>query len=197
MAASGITIIKSFVYRGASEEWSNAYHFTGDPPSDSAGWESLVDAFVDIEKLGMGACNTYLRAYCYEDTDDHAVFTYDYATAHGSVTGSLSPAGGTAFAPGDAAAWVRWKTARTNTNGNPIYLRKYYHGVAVTVGGGVAADDVASATLSALLTLGTDLVGATGDWPGIAGPDGVAPGASTASTFITTRTLERRGKRPH
>ena len=92
--------------------------------------------------------------------------------------------------------WIRWKTARVNSNGKPIYLRKYYHGVAIAPETG-DGDLIVFEQRTALGTLATGLNTAAGDWPGIAGPDGVAPGASTHSFYATTRTLKRRGARPH
>lgn len=91
--------------------------------------------------------------------------------------------------------WIRWKTARVNTHGKPIYLRKYYHGVIVSPASS-DGDTIESTQKTALDSLGPALNATSGSWPGIAGPDGVAPGDALASTYATTRTLRRRGKRP-
>ena len=196
MATPGVTLIKSFTYRDAVEEWGNSYHFVGDVPSDDAGWESLVSALVAIEKLVLPLTTSIVRAYCYPDLSPHhaSVLTVTDAS-FGATTGSLSTPSGSFLAPGDAAMWIRWKTARTNTHGKPIYLRKYYHGAIVTPAGG-DGDTIESTQHAALNTLGTALNGVSGDWPGIAGPDGVAPGARAVSPYVTTRTLRRRGRRP-
>lgn len=196
MAAPGITVVKSFIYRGSREEWSNQYHFVGSAPSDDAGWEALNTALINLEKLALNDTVRYERVYCYEDTSHDSVFTDPYITRVGTVTGSLSPGGGASIAPGDSAAWVRWKTARLNTHGKPIYLRKYFHGIELAIAGDSGADAVYSVQKTALEDFGTGVNAAVGSWPGIAGPDGVAPGASAASTFVTTRTLRRRGRRP-
>jgi hypothetical protein len=196
VATPGITTIKSFTYRDAVEEWGNSYHFVGDPPSDDAGWDAIVSALITMEKAVLPITTSIVRAYCYPDLSPHhpSVLTVTDAT-FGSTSGSLSTPSGSFLAPGDAAMWIRWKTARTNTHGKPIYLRKYYHGVIVTPAGG-DGDSVESTQHTALLTLGTALNTAAGDWPGIAGPDGVAPGARAVSPYATTRTLRRRGRRP-
>jgi hypothetical protein len=196
MGQPGITSIKSFEYRDAVEEWGNTYHFDGDPPSNDADWLSLFEALVAIEQPILPITTEIVRAYCYEDTDDHSVLTLDTDSGYTPVAGTATYTTGSYLAPGDAAMWIRWKTARTNSNGKPIYLRKYYHGVIVTPAGG-DGDTIQSAQHSALLTAATALNTSSGDWPGLVGPDGVVPGASKVSTYATTRTLKRRGARPH
>lgn len=197
MSAPGITSIKSFKYRGAVEEWGNSYHFVGDAPSDRAGWVALAGELATIEKIGLATTVTVVRMYCYEDLSpgNDSVYTIGTGDASFPYTGALTPAGGSYLAPGDAAGWIRWKTARVNTHGKPIYLRKYYHGMIVTPDSD-DGDAIESAQLTALGTVAADLSTSTGAWPGIAGPDGVAPGDTLVTPFVTTRTLRRRGRRP-
>jgi hypothetical protein len=196
MGQPGITSIKSFEYRDAVEEWGNTYHFDGDPPSDEAGWLDLFVELAALEKTVLPITTSIVRAYCYDDTDDHSVFTLDTDAGFTSVAGTATYTTGSYLAPGDAAMWIRWKTARLNSNGKPIYLRKYYHGVIVTPAGG-DGDTIQSGQHTALEALADSLNTVTGDWPGLVGPDGVVPGANKVSTYATTRTLKRRGARPH
>lgn len=196
MAEPGITSIKSFTYRGNVEEWGNTYHFDGDPPANPADWLSLYEALVDLEKPIFASSLSIVRAYCYEDTDDHSVLTLDADSGFSPVSGTLSITGAHAQAPGDAAAWCRWKTARVNSKGNPIYLRKYFHGVITQIDGG-DGDNIAAEQKTALQNFADDVNAPSGDWPGLVGPDGVVPGANRVSTYATTRTLKRRGARPH
>lgn len=197
MARPGVTIVHSFDYRGnPTEEWSNTYHFAGSHPSDDAGWTALIDALVDLEAPAIADNVAYVRAYGYDDTDNDASFVYDDLGGTGpNATGSLSTAGAQ-FAPGDCAAWCRWKTARLNTNGKPIYLRKYFHSIMVN-GGTDGYDQVASGQKSAMKDFADAVQAASGDWPGLAGPQVEEDFLSDAvSTYVTTRTLKRRGKRP-
>jgi hypothetical protein len=196
MAAPGVTSVKSFPYRGAAEEWSNQYHFVGDAPDDHAGWVALCTSLADLEVAILHEDTTILRYYCYEDTADDAVDTVICADESIDGTGGRAIGASEHLAPGDAAAWVRWKTARTNTHGKPIYLRKYFHGVILTSSAG-DGDDIEATQKTDYGDFGGAINGVHGDWPGIAGPDGVAPGASAVSPFVTTRTLKRRGARPH
>jgi hypothetical protein len=192
----GITLVKRFPYRGdASEEFSNTYHLTGSIPADSAAWKTLADALIAEEKKVYESDVTVIQAYGYDsDADDAtAVWSYDYLGAGASVPGTGSFTG--VRCPGDAAAWVRWKTSRLNTKGKPIYLRKYFHCVEYLSG---SPDTLVTGQKTALEAFGTKLM------------DGTFTSArkirsqhhdetivaSGASTYITTRTLKRRGKRP-
>lgn len=197
MAVAGVTTIKSFTYRDAVEEWGNSYHFVGDPPSDRAGWVSLVSALITLEKTVLPTTTSIVRAYCYPDLSPghDSLYTIDGDSIL-PVAGTQTYTTGTYLAPGDAAMWCRWKTARVNTHGKPIYLRKYFHGVLVTPAGG-DGDSIETTQKTALETFAGNVNGTSGDWPGIAGPDGVAPGDHAVSSYATTRTLRRRGVRPH
>ena len=194
MAKPGVTVISSFTYRGATEEVSNQFHFTGSAPSDAAGWNALCAQFVTLFKALIPGVTTVRRVYCYSDTDNDSVYQYNLADHGGVVTGTANPSSYTKINAGDAAYWVRWSTGRFNSKGKAIYLRKYLH----PAYGDTSNSDALEATQKAAALAGaTALIGATGSWPGIAGPtyDLTSPAASV-STYITTRTLKRRGKRP-
>jgi hypothetical protein len=196
MANHGVTMVYSFQYRGNPEEWSQQYHFTGSPPSDHAGWVDLVNGLQTILK----DCTTdrvhFERAYCYTNTDNDSVTTVEAAELSTGTTGTLSTSS-VPVAPGDAAIWMRWKTSRTNTHGHAVYLRKYFHSVILSGETDDTQDSVASTQVSAMTTSAGQIRDGLGDWPGLAGPAGDETFLSTGvSSFATTRTLKRRGRRP-
>lgn len=207
-AQTGLTIVKEFTYEGVAEEWSNTYWLTGSVPADATAWRALFDAVVLKEKPCFDTNTTVIRGYGYADNTGHrsgdtgavspAVWTVDLKTSPEVVVhGTLATAATThPDAPGDAANWVRWRTSRNNTKGKPIFLRKYFHGVHTN---GVGSSDYPySVQKTNLIALG------------LAMQDGTLPGARKvtaagqtdvitsygANTYITTRTLHRRGKRP-
>ena len=97
--------------------------------------------------------------------------------------------------PGDTAAWVRWATGSLNSNGKAIYLRKYFHDVYYEVA--TTPDTIADGQKTAYNTFGTAMLTPITGSISMAGPDGEAPpGPRDRSTYITTRTLKRRGRRP-
>lgn len=196
---TGITLIKKFTYRGdANEEWSNTYHFVSAPPSDDAGWATLVTELAEIEQPVLNAFTTIVRAYGYDSDDDHAasVYTKDWELDGGALTGTYSFSSGTEeMMAGDQAVLVSWRLAVKNTKGKWIYLRKYLHGGFETLGG---PDSVSTAYKAALQTYADALDdGSTGLHGGLRArtrTDDVT--ANQVSPYTTTRTLRRRGKRP-
>lgn len=196
MANKGVTMIWSFQYRGNVEEWSQQYHFTGDVPSDHAAWIVVVDDLQNILKDCMTDRVTFERAYCYANTDDDSVTSVDASELTHGLVGTLATSG-VPMAPGDAAVWMRWKTSRVNTHGHAIYLRKYFHSVILSGEADDAQDSVASTQASHLATSAGQIRDGLAGWPGLAGPSGDETFLSTGvSSFVTTRTLKRRGRRP-
>lgn len=196
----GVTTVKKMTYRGdPNEEWSNTYWFTGAVPADSTAWKALVDALIVQEKTLYLGTSTFIRAYGYDSDLDSAVAVWsrDYLAAGDSVVGTALTGTGT-YPAGDQAAWVRWKTSRLNSKGKAIYLRKYYHGVPTDEDSAGTADNVAPGWATAASAFGAKL------------RDGTFISSRTltarkfadtlvghnTSTYITTRTLKRRGKRP-
>jgi len=199
-AVVGLTIVKKMHYRGDNnEEYSNQYWLTGSIPADSTAWKALADALIAAEKLVYTGDVWTVRAYGYDSdaVDATSVWSYDYEAATATVPGTLAQGSGI-LCPGDDAVWVRWKTSRTNSRGKPIYLRKYFHLAVATSGTGDNRDTVLAAQKTALNAFGTKLM------------DGSFLAARTirsqthaetiltrdASSYVTTRTLKRRGRRP-
>jgi hypothetical protein len=193
MAQPGVTLIKSFLYRGATEEWSNQYHLNAHP-SDAAGWRTLVDALVALERHVYSNHVSIIRALCYENTDDASVYTYTLADFAGNVLGDLS-AGALYPVSGDDACWVRWDSGHISSTGKKVYLRKYFHDVFYD--DAAHRDYVATAQRTALETFGTAMLATFSSTYRMTDPNGdTPPGPRTSSPYITTRTLKRRGRRP-
>jgi hypothetical protein len=197
-SVASITIIKSFTYRGAAEEYSNKYYLSGDIPADAAAWRTLFDALVAQEKTLYLSTVTVVRGYGHDSDDPNAdsVWTVDLTVSPNTpVAGTLSATGGLE-SPGDCAVWARWKTSRNNTRGKPIYLRKYYHPAFVSSSG--PWDAVLASQVTALNAFGLKMMDGTF-------LDGRTIRSRThaetlishgSSTYVTTRTLKRRGRRP-
>lgn len=207
-AAVGVTIVKRFTYRGdPNEEYSNTYWFKPvTAPADSAAWRALFDAIVAVEKACYDSTVSVIRGYGYDDDTGHkpadtgsvapAVWSVDLTQSPESPVPGTLATGTFVRSPGDDAVWVRWKTERkTSPGGKAIYVRKYFHPAFVV---SPNWDTVAPGQRTALLALGAKLY------------DGTLPGSRTittagrldtisahsASTYVTTRSLKRRGRRP-
>lgn len=191
----GLTLVKKMTFRGdTTEEFSNTYHFTGSVPADSTAWAALRDALITQEKTCY-ASNVYvIRAYGYDSDAENASAVYVSDFSGSPIAGTLSGSGGQGIA-GDQAAWVRWKTSRVNANGKSIYLRKYFHGGYAASGD---ADTILAGWKTNLQAFGTKLYdGSFLDARTIRSRlHAETITARSASSYLTTRTLKRRGKRP-
>jgi hypothetical protein len=186
-----LVTIKRFTYRGTTEEWSNIYHFTGTQPANSAAWTTIAAAMKNLEASVLPSNQTLTEWYAYNDGSETADF---HGTHTSSNVGTLATTGGVIL-PGDAAVWVRWSTGETNSRGKPIYLRKYFHGAIGTTGN---IDTVLAAQKTALEAFGGYLIDGTSLAGGlkVSRPNGTIGSSPLGSTYVTTRTLKRRGKRP-
>lgn len=194
-----ITIVKRFNYRGDStEEWENTYHFSGGTPSSETRWKALSDAIIASEKTLYVAATTVVRAFGHEANNKVAVWSYDYLLGTGAVPGTLTPSTGNQM-PGDVAAWIRWSTTQRTSLGKPIFLRNYYHSMFDSGATAPSLTETVNVTQKAnMQTFGTAWV--TGFSDGTTtyhrcGPNGAVGQVAQPSTYLTTRTLKKRGKR--
>jgi hypothetical protein len=194
VAAPGVVLYKTFQYRGETEEWGNTYHFVGDAPGNPADWRSLVDALVTLEKTVLATNVTIERAICYEDTDHSSVYSYDLSAFAGTVAGTYNVStGGGEQQEGGTSYMARWDTGRRSSKGKAIYLRKYWH---PTVASGGTPDVVQASLVTLVAAFAGNVMGTSGDWPGLAGPDGVAPVGHLAQTYTNYRDLRKGRRRP-
>lgn len=193
MGEQMLTVIKEFEYRGATEEWSNSYHFDG-ITTDPAGFRTAADALIALEKEVYSPRVTITRVLCYHDDASPSDYTYILADFGGNVAGVLSATAGV-VTPGDTAGWVRWDTGLRSSSGKPIYLRKYFHDCMTTTP--PDEDLICSAQRTAYQDFGDALLAAIAGPIQMVDPHGNVPsGAAKGGTYATTRTLKRRGPRP-
>ena len=126
-----IRVVKSMPFKGGTRHFSNRYGLTGGAPSDDTHWHTLMDAIVTAEKAIYAPTVTIVECLGYAAGSDVAVSTKNYTTV-----GTLTFGGSSGYAPGEAAALIRWSTAARSTKNHPIYLYKYYHHVGVGLASG-------------------------------------------------------------
>jgi hypothetical protein len=189
-----ITIVHDFTYRGAVEQWSNTYHFSGTVPSDTAAWKTLADAIIAAEKLAHFGNTRFVKAYGYVAGNENSVAQIDYSIAPNViVSGTWAGTGGVEM-PGDVAATTRWYTGASSSRGKKIYCRKYWHGIFNQTG---SFDSLNTAQRGLFDTFAAKMI--DGTLPGsvkYCGPQGAVLSAPQTNQYLTTRTLKRRGKRP-
>lgn len=195
-----LTIVKSFSYRGAAEEWSNSYFFTGATPSGPTDWHSLAMAVSVQEKTLYDSTQEIIKWIGHEPGESVAVWSEDLVALSETIPGTLAVGGAVVPQGGDSAAWIRYTTDGISSKGKPIYLRNYYHPAYAEGSTAALADSVSSTWQTAAEAFGTTwLDGAyvvNGTERYRCGPKGGVAQSRQVSAFVTTRTLERRGRRP-
>jgi hypothetical protein len=88
---------------------------------------------------------------------------------------------------------ARWNTGRITSKSKPIYLRKYWH---PGISPGDVPDNVATELKTLVQAFAEDVMATSGDWPGLAGPDGEAPVGWLAMPYVTARQLHKGRRRP-
>lgn len=191
-----LTIIKRFPYRGdANEEFSNTYYISGGVPTTDPDWRAMFDLWVTAEKAVYPATVSVVGGYGYVGTTEQgdAVWSVDLTLAPNTpVAGTLSTSGARTT-PGDAAVWVRWGTTRF-AKGKRIYLRKYFHGALSDLAS--TPDTILPGQKTALEAFGLAALNRTIGGRGIQNQYMEQPINHAACSYVTTRTLKRRGKRP-
>jgi hypothetical protein len=124
MTRIGIAITKSTSFRGGTQEFSNVYYYDGllGRPSVAQA-EALIDEATTREKTWHSTAVTFLRGRCWEQTGDKAT-TEMIATKSLSGTGSM----GLVNSFDKERSYLFRLRAGVDTRGNPVYLRKWYHG---------------------------------------------------------------------
>lgn len=120
MAILGVSITKSFLYRGNQERWDNVYHFEV-PEADEQTARDIIEALNPIETAVHGDSVNFREARAWSaggtPEENETVLILDLTGVGGQ------PARGDWFAT--ACYFVQIRTDRDSATGKPVYLSKY------------------------------------------------------------------------
>lgn len=121
-AKPSVKLTYTMPYRGATQQWTNRFHFDGHVPASDAEWE---DFFTQLRTWGpaiIGSDGHLVGLTGYLAGSDVPVYSWT-----GSLAGTATFNASDVPTPGDVAALVRCTTTQRSTKNHPIYLFKYFH----------------------------------------------------------------------
>lgn len=129
MPIYGASVTKSSTFQGATEKWSNVYHYSCAAALDATLCDNLIDQIATAEKLIHTSVATF---------EDGRVWEVGGTPAENETISIRDLSGGGSLTSGtvifkEATVVVRCDTNRNTSTGKRIYLRKYYHSLALPV----------------------------------------------------------------
>lgn len=123
MARIGISITKSTSFRNSTQEFSNVYYYDGlaGTPSEAEA-TALIDELVTKERPLHSTAVTFVRGRCWSQVGTPA---QNNMLAQKNLTGTGTKVPETSFDK-ERALLFRLR-AGSDSRGNPVYLRKWYH----------------------------------------------------------------------
>lgn len=122
MPRIGISITKNTSFRGALQEFSNVYYYeTGSLP-DQTQADTFIDNLTSLEKTFHSALVTFVRGRCWSQGGSPASNNM-ISQKNLSGTGARSVTSGF----DKERAYLFRLRAGSDSRGNPVYLRKWYH----------------------------------------------------------------------
>lgn len=140
MARYGINIEKSIAFRGGVQHFGNTYYYEGPIPNTAnLSLEGLVDQLVVLEKAQHGNNITFTRGRLWSADGTKAenqMIVDKPLTGTGAVAINVNMDRERAFL-------IQFR-AGVDSRGRPVYLRKWFHLLASTLGGVAISSDMLS-----------------------------------------------------
>jgi hypothetical protein len=122
MAGIGISITKSTLFRGATQEFTNVYFYLGGSTPTQGQADSLIDELTAIEKTFHSTAVTFVRGRLWTNTGSPS-------TSNMISQKNLSGTGARTISAGfdKERAFLFRLRAGVDSRGQPVYLRKWFH----------------------------------------------------------------------
>lgn len=137
MPRIGVSITKSVAFRSSTQEFSNVYYYEMLTTPDAAAADNIIDNLVTLEKTFHSTDVTFIRGRCW--TQGGSPSTNNMISQK-----NLSGTGARAVQSGldRERAFLFRLRAGSDSRGNPVYLRKWFHACGLFFSGQVLATAV-------------------------------------------------------
>jgi hypothetical protein len=143
MPRIGVSITKSVSFRGATQEFSNVYYYETLQLPTEAEAETFIDNIVTLEKTFHSTGVTFVRGRVWSQVGTPA---QNNMIKQKNLSGTGARSVRAAF--DKERAYLFRLRAGSDSRGNPVYLRKYYHACGVFFSGQNVQDGHLDNTLS-------------------------------------------------
>lgn len=137
MPRIGVSITKSSSFRGSVQEFSNVYYYETSSLPDSTQADTVIDNLVTLEKTFHSTLVTFVRGRLWSQGGSPSS---NNMISQKNLSGTGARATISSF--DKERAYLTRLRAGSDSRGNPVYLRKWYHScgsfsAAVTVSGSI------------------------------------------------------------
>jgi len=122
MPRIGVSITKSLLFRGSTQEFSNVYFYEMSAYPDVTQSDTVINNLVTLEKTFHSTLVTFVRGRLWKETGDKLT---SEMIEQLTLSGTGARATNTSFDP--ERAFLFKLRAGVDSRGNPVYLRKWYH----------------------------------------------------------------------
>jgi hypothetical protein len=144
MARVGVSITKSTAYRNSTQEFSNVYYYEMASLPSEADAQTMIDNIANLEKTFHSSAVTFVRGRVWSQVgtpSQNNMITQKNLSGTGARTTSPTTLD-------KERAWLFRLRAGSDSRGNPVYLRKYFHACGEFVSGQGVAVGVQAGTTS-------------------------------------------------
>jgi hypothetical protein len=122
MARIGVSITKSTAFRNSTQEFSNVYYYDVTALPSAAQADTFIDNLTALEKTFHATTVTFVRGRVWSETGSAAT---NEMISQKNLSGTGARAGVTSL--DKERAFLFRLRAGSDSRGNPVYLRKWFH----------------------------------------------------------------------
>src|SRR3569623_1184135 len=157
MAPYAFSVTKSITWRNHEEFFSNVYHYEVGPATRVAELPNILDAIVVEDKKCHKGSGAYKTGRVWGPTNQGQVANETRVIKDLTGLGTMASVGGDIYK--EATVLVSWYMGRIGAGGRKVWLRKFFHAMALPVNGSGSLGEASltSANKAPFITAGDNL----------------------------------------